>query len=141
MEATYSSETSIDFQRTTWHYIPEDRTHSPVCLIISKIKYVSFFYTTFVRNIFTPINIYRVTFEVRAETRVGLNAKRTIFLSDFSQNCNEFTTNIKKFPKAKFSEHLFCDTLSQCCPTFLYIGVHLTDGCGGAGAVWRLQQP
>jgi hypothetical protein len=30
-------------------------------------------------------------------------------------------------------------TLQQCCPTFLYIGAHLTDGCGGAGAVWRLQ--
>jgi hypothetical protein len=29
--------------------------------------------------------------------------------------------------------------LTQCCPTFLYIGDHLTDGCGGAGAVWRLQ--
>jgi hypothetical protein len=27
----------------------------------------------------------------------------------------------------------------QCCPTFSYIGAHLTDGCGGAGAVWRLQ--
>jgi hypothetical protein len=27
----------------------------------------------------------------------------------------------------------------QCCPTFLYIGAHLTDGCGGAAAVWRLQ--
>jgi hypothetical protein len=23
MEATYSSETSVDFQRTTWPYIPE----------------------------------------------------------------------------------------------------------------------
>jgi hypothetical protein len=31
------------------------------------------------------------------------------------------------------------ETLSQRCPTFLYIGAHLTDGCGGAGAVWRLQ--
>jgi hypothetical protein len=30
-------------------------------------------------------------------------------------------------------------TLEQCCPTFLYIGAHLTDGCGGAGALWRLQ--
>jgi hypothetical protein len=30
-------------------------------------------------------------------------------------------------------------TLQQRCPTFLYIGAHLTDGCGGAGAVWRLQ--
>jgi hypothetical protein len=26
MEVTCSSETSVDFQRTTWHYIPEDRT-------------------------------------------------------------------------------------------------------------------
>jgi hypothetical protein len=30
-------------------------------------------------------------------------------------------------------------TLQQCCPTYLYIGAHLTDGCGGAGAVWRFQ--
>jgi hypothetical protein len=29
--------------------------------------------------------------------------------------------------------------LEQCCPTYLYIGAHLTDGCGGAGAVWRFQ--
>jgi hypothetical protein len=29
--------------------------------------------------------------------------------------------------------------VDQCCPTFLYIGPHLTDGCGGAGALWRLQ--
>jgi hypothetical protein len=29
--------------------------------------------------------------------------------------------------------------LEQRCPTFLYIGAHLTDGCGGAGDVWRLQ--
>jgi hypothetical protein len=26
MEAKYSSETSVDFQRTTWRYAPEDRT-------------------------------------------------------------------------------------------------------------------
>jgi hypothetical protein len=31
MEATYSSETSVDFQRTTRRYIPEDRT-AEVCL-------------------------------------------------------------------------------------------------------------
>jgi hypothetical protein len=29
--------------------------------------------------------------------------------------------------------------VEQCCPTYLYIGAHLTDGCGGAGAVWRFQ--
>jgi hypothetical protein len=26
MKATYSTETSDDFQQTTWRYIPEDRT-------------------------------------------------------------------------------------------------------------------
>jgi hypothetical protein len=26
MEATCSSKTSVDFQQTAWHYIPEDRT-------------------------------------------------------------------------------------------------------------------
>jgi hypothetical protein len=30
------------------------------------------------------------------------------------------------------------DTIQQCCPTFLYIRAHLTDGCGGAQAMWRL---
>jgi hypothetical protein len=33
MEALCSSETSVDFQWTTWHYIPEDGTlHVYVCL-------------------------------------------------------------------------------------------------------------
>jgi hypothetical protein len=31
-------------------------------------------------------------------------------------------------------------SLHQCCPTFLYVGAHLTDGRGGAGALWRFQQ-
>jgi hypothetical protein len=31
------------------------------------------------------------------------------------------------------------NVIEQCCPTFLYIGAHLTDGCGGVGAAWRLQ--
>jgi hypothetical protein len=32
MEAIYCYETSIDFQRTTWHYIPKDRTlHNHCC--------------------------------------------------------------------------------------------------------------
>jgi hypothetical protein len=31
------------------------------------------------------------------------------------------------------------DPVEQGCPTFLYIGAHLTDGCGGAGVVCRLQ--
>jgi hypothetical protein len=26
MEAIYASETLVDFQQTTWHYIPEDKT-------------------------------------------------------------------------------------------------------------------
>jgi hypothetical protein len=34
MEATFSSETSVDFQRTTRHYIPEESTlHNPVCRV------------------------------------------------------------------------------------------------------------
>jgi hypothetical protein len=37
------------------------------------------------------------------------------------------------------SQHLVNISVDQCCPTFLYIGALLTDGCGGAGAVWRLQ--
>jgi hypothetical protein len=32
MEATFSSKTSVDFRRTTWCYIPEDRTlHNHCC--------------------------------------------------------------------------------------------------------------
>jgi hypothetical protein len=44
----FSSETSVDFQQTTWCYIPEDRTHynhlcenlsSSYCLIPLQFKY------------------------------------------------------------------------------------------------------
>jgi hypothetical protein len=35
MEEMYSSETSIDFQRTTWRYIAEDRTLQSELLIIN----------------------------------------------------------------------------------------------------------
>jgi hypothetical protein len=38
--------------------------------------------------------------------------------------------------RATVDHHENAETLRQCCPTFLYIGAHLTDGCGGAGAVW-----
>jgi hypothetical protein len=44
MEAKYSSETSVDFQRTTRHYNPEDRTlHNYRCenlktYVIKRIK-------------------------------------------------------------------------------------------------------
>jgi hypothetical protein len=34
---------------------------------------------------------------------------------------------------------LVSHTIEQRCPPFLYIGARLSDGCGGAGAVWRLQ--
>jgi hypothetical protein len=33
----------------------------------------------------------------------------------------------------------FLQSLAQCCPTFLYIRAHLTDGCRGAGAMWQFQ--
>jgi hypothetical protein len=45
-------------------------------------------------------------------------------------------------PLGSFSSQIFVfssEYLRQCCPTYLYIGAHLTDGCGGAGAVWRFQ--
>jgi hypothetical protein len=40
MEAICSSEKSVDFQRTTWHYIPGDRT--PLFLICSYLAIVVF---------------------------------------------------------------------------------------------------
>jgi hypothetical protein len=37
MEATFYSEKSVDFQRTTWRYIPEDRTlHQNGSLFLGK---------------------------------------------------------------------------------------------------------
>jgi hypothetical protein len=39
----------------------------------------------------------------------------------------EHTIPVFEWSKAK-------QYLDQCCPTFLYIGAHLTDGWGGAGA-------
>jgi hypothetical protein len=45
-----------------------------------------------------------------------------------------FHTCLPSMPRSKWPL-----PLRQCCPTFSYTGAHLTDGCGGAGAVWRLQ--
>jgi hypothetical protein len=39
----------------------------------------------------------------------------------------------------EFLQNELPEQLEQRCPTFLYIGAHLTDGCGGAGAMWKLQ--
>jgi hypothetical protein len=53
MEATRSSETSVDFQMTTQRYIPEDRTlHNHRC---EKLKS----YT--VHDMFTDHNSYNIT--------------------------------------------------------------------------------
>jgi hypothetical protein len=39
MEANYYSETSVDFQRTTWRYIPEERTiHNHRCENLNSYK-------------------------------------------------------------------------------------------------------
>jgi hypothetical protein len=46
---------------------------------------------------------------------------------------------LSAFSLQAFLTSSFRHTLVQCCPTFLYIGAHLTDGRGGAGAVWLLQ--
>jgi hypothetical protein len=45
MEAIYSSEKSVDFQRTTWYYIPEDSTldkSSPLRHLISSRTFLIF---------------------------------------------------------------------------------------------------
>jgi hypothetical protein len=51
LEAICSSETSVEFQRTTQHYIPEDRTlHNNRCKDLKsyelKIDYISRTYAT-----------------------------------------------------------------------------------------------
>jgi hypothetical protein len=39
IEATYSSETSVEFHRTTWRYIPQDRTvHNDRCGTIKTLN-------------------------------------------------------------------------------------------------------
>jgi hypothetical protein len=89
--------TDVDFHRTTWRYIPEDRTvHNRRSENSKSLKYVY-------------INKY-IYCHVFSDCRRGIGSP-TGFIG-----------------------------LQQCCPTFLYIGAHLTDGCGGAGAMWRLQQ-
>jgi hypothetical protein len=37
MEATFSSETSVNFQRNTWRYIPEDRTLHELQFFLNKV--------------------------------------------------------------------------------------------------------
>jgi hypothetical protein len=42
VKAIYSSETSVDVQRTTWHYIPDDRTlHNYRCENLETYKLVT----------------------------------------------------------------------------------------------------
>jgi hypothetical protein len=57
-------------------------------------------------------------------------------------------TEQRKYVRMKGQKHANLSNISycrkhsiidQCCPTFLYTGAHQTDGCGGAGALWRLQ--
>jgi hypothetical protein len=43
MEATYCSETSVDFQRTTRRYIPEDRTLQRTNLLALSLHRVYFY--------------------------------------------------------------------------------------------------
>jgi hypothetical protein len=50
-----------------------------------------------------------------------------------------FSTFYELLTNSKVPEMFVYKYISQSCLTFLYIGAHLTDGCGGAGAVWRLE--
>jgi hypothetical protein len=76
----------------------------------------------------------------------------SVIIRELSECCRMFVVSVNWntgetvtfFPVAVFfrlAASLWRDSVSvvQCCPTFLYIGAHLTDGCGGAGAVWRWQ--
>jgi hypothetical protein len=59
MEATCSSETSDDFQRTTRRYIPEDKTVDASLLILSKtilLLQVVHCYTNVLRHLGFPLH-------------------------------------------------------------------------------------
>ena len=64
-----------------------------------------FFPKTSVRNIFTSINIPRVTLEKHADTRAGLLATFPLPLSSFNQGNG--STNISETPKIKLHENPF----------------------------------
>jgi hypothetical protein len=51
-----------------------------------------------------------------------------------------YTTVAVQVPCILVANMFGTDAIHQWCPTFLYIGAHLTDGFGGAGAMWRVQQ-
>jgi hypothetical protein len=83
-----------------------------------------------------------------------LDIKRITALSLFFQNnkrnfwnlyASAFAKNRSRLWPNKWSSHRnnapFHTALSvkQWCPTFLHTGAHLIDGCGGAGAVLRLE--
>jgi hypothetical protein len=68
------------------------------------------------------------------------NVRFNDFITDDRDNSAfyyKFIQLVQLMPSA--SSELMGYAARQCCPTFLYIGAHLTDGCGGAGALWRLQ--
>jgi hypothetical protein len=69
MEAICSSETSINFQRTTWYYIPENSTlHNHSCETSNPIFLVL-------------TEILRVILNVGAETRLGRKQNIRYFCS------------------------------------------------------------
>jgi hypothetical protein len=65
----------------------------------------------------------------------GIKSPESEFISEFRSD----VVKIVKSPYVHISYILLADHLIQCCPRFLYIGAHLADGCGGMGAMWRLQ--
>ena len=68
-------------------------------------KWYFFFPKTSFRNIFTSINIPRVTFKKHADTHVSLLAKFVLPLSSF--NPGKESTNISKTPKIELPENQF----------------------------------
>jgi hypothetical protein len=86
------------------------------------------FRTTFVEKneaYFMPIHFFRKS--------CGFRDKQELFrIAYISEPMYIFCTKRVSQPIPK-------EPVGQWCPTFLYIGAHLTDDCGGAGAVWRVQ--
>jgi hypothetical protein len=84
-------------------------------------------------------NICKTMYGIHGEVRLWASVKQDLLWLNKPkyQNCSaDFGVS---FPRRNRTVGYLWNGLWQSCPTFLYIEAHLTDGCGGAGGVWRLQ--
>jgi hypothetical protein len=73
------TETSVDFQRTTWHYVPEDRT--PAISLIDVYSFTP-----------TPYHVIQVCGKLRPSTRLSLRGRVGLYLEKLT-----VVQSIKKF--------------------------------------------